>query len=113
MLKAIGIEGDYWITMRYERLPDLCFGCGRIGHAVKECAERTNNETLNKDKHEFGAWLKFQGSSKPTKKLESPRKNSKNPKDQSVNEEENLNKGMSNEEDVGKEINVEKLLTPV
>lgn len=26
-----------WADLRYEKLPDFCFGCGRLGHSVKEC----------------------------------------------------------------------------
>ncbi|GMN44333.1 hypothetical protein TIFTF001_013533 [Ficus carica] len=28
-----------WTSFKYERLPDFCFGCGRIGHGRLECVD--------------------------------------------------------------------------
>lgn len=33
-----------WVTIRYERIPEFCFLYGKIGHVVKECAERKVGE---------------------------------------------------------------------
>lgn len=46
-LKANGIEGRCWVSMRYEKLPDYCFMCGRIGHVAKECVESERREILD------------------------------------------------------------------
>lgn len=27
------------VNLRYERLPEFCFACGRIGHGIKECVD--------------------------------------------------------------------------
>ncbi|KAK3039602.1 hypothetical protein RJ639_029301 [Escallonia herrerae] len=35
-MKREGKE-DAWISFRYERLPDFCFGCGHLGHVKKWC----------------------------------------------------------------------------
>lgn len=55
MLKAVGIEGECWITIRYERLPDFCFKCGRIGHGIRECASQENEDAPERNGLEFGA----------------------------------------------------------
>lgn len=26
-----------WLPFKYERLPSFCFGCGCMGHSLKEC----------------------------------------------------------------------------
>lgn len=61
MLKADGINKDCWFTIRYERLCEFCFGCGTIGHVVKDCLSGGRMSNLERDNLEFGAWLKFQG----------------------------------------------------
>lgn len=36
----VSLSGDQesiWINAKYERLPDFCYGCGRIGHVIKDC----------------------------------------------------------------------------
>lgn len=29
-------QGKTWLPLKYESLPTFCFGCGRLGHGVKE-----------------------------------------------------------------------------
>lgn len=33
-----------WATIRYERLSDYCYGCGRLGHASTNCVEEVARE---------------------------------------------------------------------
>lgn len=47
MLKADGIEGEYWITIKYEKLSELCFNCGRIRHMAKECSDLEGKDELD------------------------------------------------------------------
>ncbi|MBA0809184.1 hypothetical protein Gohar_024856 [Gossypium harknessii] len=32
-------QGKIWLSFKYENLPTFCFGCGRVGHRVKDCTE--------------------------------------------------------------------------
>lgn len=38
---------DFWISYKYERLPDYCYACGRIGHENRECKFVTREEGVN------------------------------------------------------------------
>jgi hypothetical protein len=33
-------DGSYWVDFRYERLPQMCFNCGLVGHADTACRNR-------------------------------------------------------------------------
>lgn len=54
--KKITVEGGggecRWINFKYERLPNFCYRCGLLNHALKECPEngeenhRTEGEVL-------------------------------------------------------------------
>lgn len=33
----IGLSKLVWVRFEYERLPDICFSCGVLGHGHKEC----------------------------------------------------------------------------
>ncbi|KAL9422785.1 hypothetical protein AB3S75_034961 [Citrus x aurantiifolia] len=48
-------EDDIPMRVMYERLPDFCFCCGRIGHQYREC---THYKSQSKDKMAYGPWLK-------------------------------------------------------
>lgn len=44
-----------WLTYKYERLPTICFSCGRLGHDEKRCS----NPLLNRDNpSQYGDWLR-------------------------------------------------------
>ncbi|CAK9329193.1 unnamed protein product [Citrullus colocynthis] len=60
-----------------ERLPDFCYGCGRIGHMIKEC--RTFNKETEKDPEgwQFRSWLRFQGLNPRRRRKASPQRDEK------------------------------------
>lgn len=31
-------QGRVWVLFKYERLLNFCFGCGCMGHCLKECS---------------------------------------------------------------------------
>lgn len=35
-------EEDIWISFKYERLSDFCYGCGIVGHSVNDCKEKSS-----------------------------------------------------------------------
>jgi hypothetical protein len=48
------IDGTCWVDFRYEKLPQVCFHCGLIGHADKLC----RNQGLNMDTMApLGPWI--------------------------------------------------------
>ncbi|TXG70892.1 hypothetical protein EZV62_005827 [Acer yangbiense] len=63
----VDIMGDGVETimlLRYERLSNFCFKCGRIGHASNECISEDRILVVNGvEKPLFGAWLKAEGIS--------------------------------------------------
>ncbi|TXG73549.1 hypothetical protein EZV62_002128 [Acer yangbiense] len=47
------------VGLKYERLPDFCFACGRIGHGIKECLDEVaRQEALDGSPTKYGSWLK-------------------------------------------------------
>ena len=59
--KKITVEGGEcrWVNFKYERLPNFCYRCGLLNHALKYCPE--NGEENNRTEGEelqYGAWMK-------------------------------------------------------
>ncbi|GAV86646.1 zf-CCHC_4 domain-containing protein, partial [Cephalotus follicularis] len=43
---------------QYERLPNFCHQCGRIGHAMKECNFLNQQDMHGRNEFQYGAWLR-------------------------------------------------------
>lgn len=57
-LKVKTTEGkSVWCPILYEKLPDLCFGCGIIGHSLREC-QTTVTSNAEKQVFEYGDWMR-------------------------------------------------------
>ncbi|TXG49744.1 hypothetical protein EZV62_025619 [Acer yangbiense] len=60
------------VTLKYERLPDFCYVCGRIGHGIKECIdEEARKASLEGLPNKFGSWLKASTSEQSNYKFNS------------------------------------------
>lgn len=46
-----------WCPILYEKLPDLCFLCGLIGHSHRECIEHASSSNVDQS-HGYGEWMK-------------------------------------------------------
>ena len=47
-----------WVTFKYERLPTVCYGCGKIGYDERHCAMPPNDQTTE---HQYGDWIRANG----------------------------------------------------
>ena len=55
--RLVSLENDkkVWVSFKYERLPNLCYWCGRLTHVDKDCAIWIESEgTLWVEDHQFG-----------------------------------------------------------
>ncbi|TXG57050.1 hypothetical protein EZV62_018363 [Acer yangbiense] len=47
------------VSLKYERLSEFCFACGKIGHDIKACVdENAKKAALDGSPNKFGSWLK-------------------------------------------------------
>lgn len=54
---------DIWVDYKYERLPNFCFACGRIGHQMRDCEECEDPDAdgfreLEEKDQAYGPWLR-------------------------------------------------------
>ncbi|MBA0567157.1 hypothetical protein Golob_011913, partial [Gossypium lobatum] len=49
VLVAVDSQEKVWVSFKYEHLPIFCFGCGRLGHGVKECQVLSSVERERSD----------------------------------------------------------------
>ena len=60
--KIANMEGEkYWVNFKYERLPTLCFLCGRMGHDDKHCSENPDWQNTSR---QYGDWMRAFNSPK-------------------------------------------------
>ncbi|TXG63929.1 hypothetical protein EZV62_010923 [Acer yangbiense] len=47
------------VGLKYERLPEFCYACGKIGHGIKECLDlEARTEALSGKTTKFGSWMR-------------------------------------------------------
>lgn len=64
---VLKLEEEEQLSMRvaYERLPEFCFCCGRIGYQYKECLDYKGQP---KDELAFGVWMKAETKAEQSRK---------------------------------------------
>ena len=63
--KKITIEGgeSRWVYFKYERLPNFCYRCGLLSHAIRDCPELVGvNYQTDDSQLQYGAWLRGEPS---------------------------------------------------
>ena len=56
------MEGDKtWVTLKYERLPMICFICGRIGHDNRHCNIAMDGHQVE---YQYDDWIRANGNYK-------------------------------------------------
>lgn len=58
--KRITIEGSEsrWVQFKYEQLPNFCYRCGLLNHALKDCLATSGNGRTVEEGLQYGAWLR-------------------------------------------------------
>ena len=60
-LVTLNDEKQVWISFKYERLPNLCYWCGRLTHDDRDCELWIESEgSLKSEQREFGPSLRAQ-----------------------------------------------------
>ncbi|KAK2989806.1 hypothetical protein RJ640_006123 [Escallonia rubra] len=60
MVRGLG-SSPRWVRFQYERLSNLCYICGRVGHHDGECDEPAKlDEVTGKKIFEYGPWIRAQ-----------------------------------------------------
>ncbi|KAL2920989.1 hypothetical protein RDABS01_012480 [Bienertia sinuspersici] len=56
---ATGVNATKWVDIKYERLGDFCYFCGRLGHIYRDCSFYTGEENNGKGTvYRYGPWLR-------------------------------------------------------
>lgn len=58
---------DKWATISYERLADICYGCGRIGHTSTNCGQEVARAESDQNLPRYRSWLTGDRSRNSTK----------------------------------------------
>lgn len=58
-------DKEVWCPIQYEKLPDFCYQCGKLGHSIRECDVPVAG-LLRSGLNQYGDWLRapiFRGTS--------------------------------------------------
>ena len=51
-------KGRVWVEVKYEKLVDFCFVCGRMGHVMKNCERGIEEMGKGEGRMRYGLWMK-------------------------------------------------------
>ncbi|TXG48338.1 hypothetical protein EZV62_027632 [Acer yangbiense] len=72
LLKLTTSDEVIMVVLKYERLPEFCYACGKIGHGMKECLDEEEMKVaLEGSPLRFGSWLKAYISEKSRPRFQS------------------------------------------
>ncbi|TXG70165.1 hypothetical protein EZV62_005100 [Acer yangbiense] len=84
------------VGLKYERLPNFCFACGKIGHVLKECSDDEDRKgVLDGSSTKFGSWLKAPLSDKLKSRLQPSWSGNSSDRERSVGRSPELLGGVS------------------
>jgi hypothetical protein len=103
------------VYFKYERLPNFCFVCGRIGHQLKECdeagdLEEAGYEELEEKELGFGPWMRASPLPKPS--FEPRKESSSGACSKNLFESTSTSKNDGSEKGKGTEVEVEQQKKP-
>ncbi|XP_021749726.1 uncharacterized protein LOC110715454 [Chenopodium quinoa] len=56
---VVGTASSKWVTLKYERLDEFCFFCGRLDHTDSSCSYKDEaSETNAEIVYQYGPWLR-------------------------------------------------------
>ena len=66
-----GDNDHRWVFFKYERLPNFCYICGKLGHGEKECKEGVSPRGSGSEgAYQYGAWLRGEPGKRAFNNLE-------------------------------------------
>ncbi|TXG48811.1 hypothetical protein EZV62_024686 [Acer yangbiense] len=64
-LKLDQSENIIMVNLKYERLSEFCYACGRLGHSISECNDvEAKKEAIEGPVTRFGSWLRASSTKK-------------------------------------------------
>ncbi|KAL5773146.1 hypothetical protein ACOSQ2_013070 [Xanthoceras sorbifolium] len=89
------------VLIKYERLPDFCYGCGFIGHSFRECHKsKVRKSIMDGVEPKFGLWLRASPLDRSKYRQRGEDKSEAKP---------NAQKDIEDVDEVGTEVKVEHL----